>query len=48
MAKKKMSEEEWKAANVKPEVPLDVQQSIKPPTEPEPEKAEEKPEPAEN
>ena len=28
MAKKKMSEEEWKAANVKPEIPLDVQQSI--------------------
>jgi hypothetical protein len=34
MAKKKMSEEEWKAANIKPEVPLDVQQSIKPPEEP--------------
>jgi hypothetical protein len=31
MAKKKMSEEEWKAANVKPEIPLDVVQSIKPP-----------------
>jgi hypothetical protein len=50
MAKKKISEEEWKAANVKPEIPLDVQQSIKPPTEPEPEpeKAEEEPEPAED
>lgn len=26
--KKKISEQEWKAANVKPEIPLDVQQSI--------------------
>ena len=26
--KKKMSEKEWKATNVKPEIPLDIQQSI--------------------
>lgn len=42
MAKKKMSEEEWKAANIKPEIPLDVVQSIKPPEE-----AEESPEASE-
>jgi len=28
MAKEEMNEEEWKAQNIKPEIPLDVQQSI--------------------
>lgn len=45
--KKKMSEKQWKAANLKPKIPLDVQQSIMGITPETEEKAKKKEEPTE-